>query len=308
MTNVVVLDSLFESLDIEQEAARSQSATLERWDGDPRSLAVADVVAQVRTRVDAELIAAMPRCRVITRFGTGRDTVDGEAAAAAGIEVLTVRDYCVPELPTHTLALAFALVRRLAEVADLPRASWDEIASQYPISRRRQATVVGLGSVGRRVAAALSSLGYTVFAVTRSAQGDALRAGCRLVTLEQGLAEADLVLLHTALDDTTRGLIDERRLRKMRPDAILVNTARLGLIDEEAVAVALDERRLGGLALDARLEPASPLFRFRDDRRVLVTPHIGWYSEESAATLRTSAITSALEAIAAREKREVSKR
>jgi D-3-phosphoglycerate dehydrogenase / 2-oxoglutarate reductase len=308
VTRVVVLDSLFDSLEIEEDAARSRSATIERWDGDPRSLALADVIAHVRTPVDAQLIAAMPRCRVITRFGTGLDTVDQAAAAAAGIEVLTVRDYCVPELPTHTLALAFALVRRLAETTGSTGASWDEVASEYPLSRYRQATVVGLGSVGRRVAAALSSLGYSVFAVTRHGQEHARAADARVVPLEEGLAQGDLVFLHMALDETTRGLIEERRLGLMRPGAILVNTARLALIDEEAVAAALEEGRLAGLALDAKLEPHSPLLRFVSGRRLLITPHIGWYSEQSAAALRTSAITSALDAIDAQGNAQVAKR
>ncbi len=308
MTTVVVLDSLFDSLEVECEAARSRSATIVRWDGDPRSLALADVVAHVRTRVDADLISAMPRCRVITRFGTGVDTVDQAAAEAAGITVLSVRDYCIPELPTHTLALAFALVRRLEETGGALDTSWDEVAAQTPLSRYRQATVVGIGSVGRRVAAALTSLGYSVFAVTRHGQEEARAAGAEVVPLEDGLAAADLVFLHAALDETTRHLIDERRLRLMQPGAILVNTARLGLIDEQAVAAAFDERRLGGLALDAKLEPDSPLIRFVGDRRLLVTPHIGWYSDESASVLRARAITIALDAIAAHEQTEVSKR
>ncbi len=308
MTKVVVLDSLFDSLDVEREAARSRSATIERWDGNPRSLAQADVVAHVRTRIDADLISAMPRCRVITRFGTGVDTVDQAAAEAAGIAVLTVRDYCLPELPTHTLALAFALVRRLAETAGALERSWSEVAAQTPISRYRTATVVGIGSVGRRVAAALSSLGYAVFAVTRHGEEQARAAGAEVVPLEEGLAAAELVLLHTALDETTKHLIDERRLGLMQPGAILVNTARLGLLDEQAVAAALDGGRLAGLALDAKLEPGSPLARFLGDRRLLLTPHIGWYSEESAAGLRARAITTALDALAAHAEWEVSKR
>ena len=299
MTRIVVLDSLFDSLDVEEEAAHSGSATIERWDGDLRSLAPADVVAHVRTRVDRELISALPRCRVITRFGTGIDTVDKAAAEAAGIAVLSVRDYCIPELPTHTLALAFALVRRLAETAGAD-SSWDEVASHTPLSSYRSATVVGVGSVGRRVAAALSALGYSVFAVTRHGQEEARAAGAEVVSLGDGLAAADLVFLHTALDESTHHLIDERRVAQMRPGAILVNTARLALIDEHAVAAALDEGRLGGLALDAGLEPASPLARFLGDRRLLVTPHIGWYSDESATVLRTTAIVNALDVIAAK--------
>ena len=82
----------------------------------------------------------MPRCRVITRFGTGVDTVDQAAAEAAGIAVLSVRDYCIPELPTHTLALAFALVRRLTETAGAVDTGWDEVASQTPLSSYRRAT------------------------------------------------------------------------------------------------------------------------------------------------------------------------
>ncbi len=302
---VVVLDSLYDSLDVEREAAELRSATLELWDGDPRSLADADVVAHIRTRVDAELISAMPRCRVIARFGTGVDTIDLAAAEAAGIAVVRVRDYCVPELPSHTLALAFTLVRRLAATANSLDTSWQEVAARTPISRYSTATVVGLGSVGRRVTAALLALGYTVFAVTRHAQEHARGLGADVVPLEDGLAAGEVVFLHSALDETTRNLVDERRLRLFRPHAILVNTARLGLMDEDAVAAALDEERLGGLAVDAELAATSPLRRFSGDPRVLITPHVGWYSEQSAAALRAATIDDALDAALAFEGREV---
>jgi phosphoglycerate dehydrogenase-like enzyme len=292
---VVVLDSLFDSLELEQRAAAERSATLQRWDGDPTSLAEADVVAHVRTRIDADLIAAMQSCRVITRFGTGVDTVDLAAAATAGIAVVTVHGYCVPELPAHTLALALTLVRRLSATIGAVDASWQTIASETPISRFRQATVVGLGEIGERVASALDALGFAVSVVTRHGQDMARRRSWPLLSLEEGLAEADIVFLHTMLDESTRALIDQSRTELMREGAILVNTARLGLLDEAAIAAALDRRRLGGLALDAQLSPESPLRRFADDRRVLITPHIGWYSNDSAANLRTAAIANALD-------------
>ena len=299
MTKVVVLDSLFASLDVEEQAAREAGASLERWNGDPGSLADAEVVAHVRTRVDAGLLAAMPRCRVVSRFGSGIDTVDLAAAEAAGVEVVTVRDYCVPELTTHTLALAFALVRRLGETAGRLDASWDVVAAETPLRRHGTATVVGMGSIGRSVASALVALRYDVLAVTRRAQEAAHRLAARVVDLNEGLAAADIVFLHAALDETTRELVDAPRIAAMRPGAILVNTARLGLMDSAAVATALDERRLGGLALDGLLPTDSPLRRLAGDPRVLVTPHVGWYSEESATTLRREAIAKALAALAA---------
>jgi D-3-phosphoglycerate dehydrogenase len=292
---VVVLDSLFDSLDIEQRVAADRGATLGRWDGTPEDLADADVVAHVRTRIDADFIAAMPRCSVIARFGTGRDTVDLDAARKAGITVVTVRDYCVPELPAHTLALALTLARRLAVTSGELDRSWQEIAAELPIARYGNAAVVGIGSVGRRVATALVALGYHVTAVTRHAQAEVERAGWRLATLDEALASADLIFLHAALDESTRGMIDAERLELVKPGAILIDTARLGLIDERAVAAALETGRLGGLALDAKLDPTSPLRPFAADPRVIITPHIGWYSQDSADALRAAAIANALD-------------
>jgi phosphoglycerate dehydrogenase-like enzyme len=296
---VVVLDSLFESLDVETLSAAERGASLERWDGTTGALADADVVAHVRTAIGPELIAAMPRCRVITRFGTGRDTVDVPAAEAAGIRIVTVRDYCIPELPAQTLALALTLARRLGETAGRLDLSWQQVASETPIVRYACAAVVGIGAVGRRVAAALAALGYEIVAVTQHAREEVDRNGWRLATLEEALAAADIIFLHVALDDSTRGMIDARRLELVRPGAILVNTARLGLIDQAAVVAALESGRLGGLALDAKLEPESPLRRFAHDPRVVITPHIGWHSRESAAILRAAAIADALEAAGA---------
>jgi D-3-phosphoglycerate dehydrogenase len=243
-------------------------------------------------------MAAMRRCRVITRFGSGIDTVELNAARDAGIAVVTVRHYCTRELATHTLALAFSLVRRLAEIANRLDSSWDEVAAATPIHGYHRATVVGLGAIGRAVAGALIALGYEVRAVTRQDRSVALDLGARPVDLAEGFAAGDIVLLHTALDDTTAGLVDARSLELMPPEAILVDTARLRLLDEVAVAEALHDGHLGGLALDAIVEPSSPLHQFAGDPRVLITPHVGWYSEESATTLRRTAIADALTAFA----------
>lgn len=290
---ILVLDSLFESLEVERATAEQVGAEIARWSGDPNELSSADIVVHVRTRVDQPLIAKLTACRVIGRFGTGLDTVDLAAASLAGIQVVRVVDYCIPELCSHTLALAFSLIRRLRELGGLD-ASWEEVAQSRPIGRHGVAAVVGLGPIGRAVAQAVLAIGFEVLPVTRHEQS-ARKLGLAAIPLDDALGQAGLVFLHTAVTPDTAGLIDARRLGIMQPGAILVNTARLGLIDERATADSLRERRLGGLALDARLPPESPLRAFPDDPRVLITPHVGWYSEESAARLRADTIATSVE-------------
>jgi D-3-phosphoglycerate dehydrogenase / 2-oxoglutarate reductase len=293
---LVVLDSLFASLELEREVAREYGDELVAWDGTTASLADADVVAHVRTRVDAELIAAMPHCRVIARFGTGLDTIDVEAACTAGIDVVGVRDYCLLELASQTLMLAFALVRRLGETpADT---SWDQVAASTPMERRANALVVGLGAVGTRVHDSLAALGYEVTGISRT----------NAASLDDALAAADLVFLTPALTPETNGMIDKRRLAGIKRGAILVNTARLALLDEEAVTRAVESGVLGGLGLDASLPPTSPLRRVLDRPNVLVTPHVGWFSRESAAELRRRTIAGALRAAHRHDELEVRNR
>jgi D-3-phosphoglycerate dehydrogenase len=290
---VVVLDSLFDDLDVETEAAAAEGATVERWSGEKSDLAEATVVAHVRTQVDAAMIASLESCRVIARFGTGIETVDLGAAEAAGIAVVTVRDYCIPELCSQTLGLAFALTRRLQETSRNADDRWQTIAVEAPLARYDKVAVIGMGSIGARVAAALKVLDHDVVAVSGSSER-AEAVGVPVVPLDEALAFADLVTLHCALDESTRHLIDEERLAVMRPTAVLVDTARLGLLDEAAVAHALEDRRLAGVALDGHLAPDSPLRRLSDDPRLLVTPHLGWYSSDSATELRRATIRDAL--------------
>jgi D-3-phosphoglycerate dehydrogenase / 2-oxoglutarate reductase len=302
---VLVLDGLFDDLDVEASVAAELGWSVERWAGGAASLRVARVAVHVRTRVDRELLARMPALRVIGRFGTGLDSVDIEAAKQRGIRVVGVRDYCVPELTMHTLALAFALDRRLLALSEVdlePQETWQEAVAGAPMRGSRDATVVGLGTIGRAVTGALLACGLRVRVVTSHGADEARALGATPVDLPEGLAQADLLLLHTALTPATRGLIDRTRLGQMRQGAILIDTARLGLIDEAAVADALERGHLGGLGLDARLAPGSPLRRWLGDPRVLVTPHVGWYSERSARELRERTIRDTITAALAEER------
>lgn len=305
---ILVLDSLFDDLEVERLVASARGWEILRWDGSPAQLAQADAVVHVRTRVDRVLIAQLTHCRVIGRFGVGLDSVDQAAAAERSMVVVNVRDYCLPEMTAHTLALAFALERRLTgwRNEDWLDIDWQTFAKARPVSGRTRATVIGLGSIGTAVAAALGDLRYDVVAVTTRGRATAERLGLPVVPLEASLLSADFVFLHLALEPTTANFIDRRGLSMLPAGAVLVNTARLGLIDQGAVAEALAAGRLGGLGIDARLELDSPLRRFAGDPRVLITPHIGWYSERSAHVLRERAIMNTIDAYSAGAGRKAS--
>ena len=290
---VLVLDSLFGALDIEAGAAAPLGGSVAAWSGDPAELATADIVAHVRTRVDAELIGALRSCRVIARFGTGLDTVDLAAAETAGIAVLGVRDYCSPELASHTLLLAFALLRGLRATTGQLDLGWDDVA-RLPIRRAEEAVVVGFGSVGRRVANALIALGYTVTVVTRHAAAEALTAGATVAPLDEALARRGARL------SDVRAYRGDVRLDRRAPAR---GAAGWGHPHRHRAARAARRGRRRGRA--RRRRPGRPGPRrfaaadepaafFRGRPRVLITPHIGWYSERSSTELRRRTIAEAL--------------
>jgi D-3-phosphoglycerate dehydrogenase len=305
---ILVLDSLFDDLDVERLVATARGWEIIRWDGSAAQLEQADAVVHVRTRVDRDLIAQLTQCRVIGRFGVGLDSVDRVAAAQRAMAVVNVRDYCLPEMTAHTLALAFALERRLSgwRNEEWLDTDWQTFAKARPVRGRTRASVIGLGSIGTAVAGALRNLSYDVVTVTTRGRETAERMGLPVVPLEASLVSADFVFLHAALEPATVNLIDRRGLSMLPADAVLVNTARLGLIDPGAVADALASDRLGGLGIDGRLEKDSPLRRFAGDPRVLITPHVGWYSERSARVLRERAIMNTIDAYGAGAGRKAS--
>ncbi|MGC0367464.1 D-3-phosphoglycerate dehydrogenase [Rhodococcus sp. 27YEA15] len=286
---VLAVDSLLDDdLTVEEAAADELGWELRRWSGDYRELAAADAIVHVRRVIDRDFISRLTSCRVVGRFGTGVDTVDLAAAEAARIAVVNVRDYCVSELSNHTLGLGLTLVQQLGprhDNVDGQRHGWQEYITGNRRAGDTSALVIGLGAVGRHLAKSLVALGWNTMITSRRTDVP-LDPGMRAVTLTRGLARADVVFVQRELDPGTQRFFDEDLLRCLRPGAVLVNTARVGLLDEGAVAAAVLDGRLGGLGLDARLRPDSPLTDILDHPRVLVTPHIGWYSERSLSELR----------------------
>lgn len=257
--------------------------------------AQADAILTLDEPFGAEVVAALERCRVISRFGIGVDRIDVEAATARGIVVANVPDYCVDEVSDHALALLLALSRRVVALDRAVRSGvWDTVAVAGRVRRLRGQTlgVVGFGRLGRRLAEKARALGLDVLAHDPFVADEEIRAGgCEPAALDVLLERSDWISLHLPLTPETRHLIGRAELARVKPTAVLLNTARGALVDQDALVAALVDGRLGGAGLDVlEREPPAPDDPLLALDNVVVTSHAAFYSEEALAEQRLRAV------------------
>ncbi len=240
--------------------------------------------------VPAEAIEALEHCRVIVRYGIGYDNVALEAARARGIPVCNVPDYGVDEVAEHAVSLALALHRRLPQVDARTRAGTWKIVPDRPVKALRETVfaTAGFGRIARAAHAMMKGFGARRIAHDPFVSTDRIRGeGVESVSLEALLEQADILSLHLPLAEGTRHFIDAGRLARMRPHAVLVNTARGALIDTRALAEALAAGTIGGAGLDVfESEPLEADHPIRQCPNALLTSHIAWYSESSIPRLQ----------------------
>jgi glycerate dehydrogenase len=251
-------------------------------------IAGCEVVLTNKARLTRELIEGAPALRFIGLTATGTNNIDLSAARERGVAVCNIRDYCTPSVVQHVLGVLLHLTHHLVEYSrEAVDGTWTRATSfgllHHPIRELRGRTlgIVGWGALGSAVARACeSALGMQVIVADRP--GGVPQPG--RVDLDELLARADVVSLHCPLTPETTGLISAARLARMKPDAILINTARGALVDVAALAEALRARRLGGAAIDVLPEEppvdGSPLFA-PDLPNLIVTPHMAWAARES---------------------------
>jgi D-3-phosphoglycerate dehydrogenase len=232
--------------------------------------------------VTADDLARLPRLRVIATCSVGHDHIDAEAAARLGVWVCNVPDYCIDEMADSTLALVLDLLRGVVALDRSVRAGgWDDHAAGelFRIAGTRLG-VVGFGRIGRAVAKRAIALGMEVWASDPLVDAGAISsAGATPATLGEVLSTCRVVSLHVPLTAATANLIGARELALMPRGAYLVNTARSGLIDMDALLQALDSGALGGAALDVLpVEPPTNDHPAPVHPRLIVTPHAAWYS------------------------------
>ena len=242
-----------------------------------RVLADTDAIWHVLKRCTAEMIAAAPRLRLIQKIGVGVNTIDLDAAKARGIAVCNLPGTNARGVAELTLALMLGVLRRLPRFdAAMRRGEWLDPELQDGIGELGGRTVglVGYGAIARLLAPVLSALGCRVIHTSRTRHSDALGEWRSLQAL---LAEADVVSLHLPLTPETENLIDAAALMRMKPGAVLINTARGGLVDQVALTAMLASGRLAGAGLDVFVhEPhdaSDSLFHLPN---VVLTPHIAW--------------------------------
>ena len=250
-------------------------------------------------------LAQLPQLKMVAVAATGTNNVDLLACRERGILVSNIRNYALAAVPEHCFALMLALRRNLrAYCADVEAGLWQQsdrfCLLGHPIAdlAGSQLGIIGYGALGQRVATIARAFGMRVAVVSRSPVVD---TGVEVLTLEQLLRSSDVISLHAPLTEATRGMIGARELALMKPTALLINTARGGLVDEAALAEALRAGRIGGAGfdvLDSEPPPASnPLLALRTANFIL-TPHVAWASAGAMQTLADMLIEN-IEAFAA---------
>ena len=257
----------------------------------------AEVILTNKVVLNRETILALPRLKYIGVLATGYNVVDAAAAKERGIPVTNVPDYGTPSVAQHTFALLLELTQRSGHHAQTVRdgrwaASADFCYWDSPLVELHGLTfgVIGFGKIGRAVARLAEAFGMKVLVHSRRRPSD-LPVSCEWVELDALLARSDVVSLHCPLTPETKQFINAQRLALMKPTAFLLNTSRGPLLDESAVAAALNAHRIAGAGLDVlSVEPPSAHNPLLTAKNCLITPHIAWASRAARARLMDIAV------------------
>lgn len=294
---IVVSDCDHDSMAIETEVLKAAGLGFELFQCKTEADAIAqlkgaNIIINQYTPMTRKVIEALrPELGQIVRYGVGVNNVDLVAASDLGVQVCNVPDYSMSEVSDQALAMMLALARKVVQMNALTHGGAWDYQKSIPVLRIAGSTigVIGLGRIGRmfaKKAAALDAkiVGYDAYYKPNAADGsDYIEA----LSLDELLRTSDLISINCPLTDETRHLIDDAAFAKMKPTAYIVNASRGGIIDEAALARALEAKTIAGAALDvAEVEPLpanSPLRKFDN---CLLTPHMAWYSEQAGRELK----------------------
>ena len=295
---IVILDGQVMGGSVEDFPTLQEFGDLTVYDITPPELVIprigdAEIVIVDKTPITEEILAACPGIRFIAVLATGYNIVDVQAARRHGIPVANVPGYAGPVVAQATIALMLEVFSKVG-IHDVSVHRGDWTKTPYfcytcgPILEVAGKTlgIIGLGDIGTRVARIASAMGMKILAHTRTEHPVDL-PDFRYGTLEEVLSEADVVSLHVPLFPETERLIRKETLQLMKKDAVLINTSRGGLLDEQAVADALNEGRIAAAALDVlAAEPMDPSCPLLTAKNCIITPHIAWASDDAIRKIK----------------------
>ncbi len=292
---VAMVDTIWPNFDIEKNVLKTIGAELYLAENDSLEAILtvvrdADAVVVVYAEITDDIINKLEKCKVIVRTGIGVNNVDIGAATQKGIYVAYVPDYCLDEVSDHVLAMALNLARKITFLdKNVKRNVWD-ISVAKPLFRLRNQTfgLVGLGKIAKITAQKAKVFGFKVIATDPFVnQKTADPLGVKMVEFDQLLKKSDIISIQCPLLDTTYHLFDKNAFSKMKDSAYLINTARGPIVDTKALVAALKLRKIAGAGLDVLEEtPPDSKDELLTIDNVIITPHIGFYSEQSSDDLR----------------------
>ena len=295
---IVILDGQVMGGSVEDFPTLQELGDLTVYDITPPELVIprigdAEIVVVDKTPITEEILKACPTIRFIAVLATGYNIVDVQAARRLGIPVANVPGYAGPIVAQATIALLLEVFSKVG-IHDISVHQGDWTRTPYfcytcgPILEVSGKTlgIIGLGDIGTRVARIASAMGMKILAHTRTERPVDL-PDFRYGTLEEVLSESDVVSLHVPLFPETERLIRKETLQLMKKDAVLINTSRGGLLDEQAVADALNRGEIAAAALDVlAVEPMDPDCPLRTAKNCIITPHIAWASDDAIRKIK----------------------
>jgi len=294
---IVVTDYVWESLDVERKIleGRATLVPLQTRTPDEFLIQAADCDGLLNTYagpITVDVIARMPKCKIIARYGIGVDTIDLGAATSAGVIVTNNPSYCIEEVAEHAMALLLACARKVAYFDRLVRDRRWEITSGKPMFRIAGSTLglVGFGNIARQIASRAAAFRMRILYFDPYVPQGQFDAPGTKVEFPELLQAADFVSLHPPLTAQTRLMMNDAAFSKMKPTAFLINCARGPIVDSEALIRALDRRAIAGCALDTTdPEPLPETHPLRGRANVIINPHVAWYSEQAMVGLQSGA-------------------
>ena len=298
---IYITDCDHESMDIEKKTFTKEGVDFEilnvtQPEDIIRSCHDADALILQYATISDNVLSSLKNLKGVVRYGVGVNTIDIESATKNNVAVCNVPDYGTNEVADHALALIMALARKLPLLIKDTKSNIWAYEKAIPIYRLQEQTagIIGLGRIGLSLAKKLHGIGLKVIGFDPLAKKEQLPDYIDFVSLDELLAHSDIISLNLPLTKSTENLIDSKEFSKMKSNCYLVNTARGGIVNEEALYQALLNHTIAGAALDVfKQEPPTDRKLFSLDN-FIATPHAAWYSEQSQQDLKRKAAEEAI--------------